>query len=314
MSPAVRRPNTDDFRWFVGVPLRPQTYLNLLYLGLAFPLGIAYFVFVVLGLSLGVSLAIFVVGIPILLLVVLAALGIAAFERWLADRLLAVPSTDTSEEIASPEEDSPTSSESDATDERSIDSDEPSTAVEPSARSSPLTIQPPTELGETAEHTPSSDRTREPSESEDDRPPWRRALAVLIDTDTWKAVLFLPLKFVFGIVAIVTMVTALSTGVSMLLTPLYYSEPGLYVGIVTDRPVELHPTLHIGWNRLLITLETVITIGFWRIERLWQALIVAVAGGLLTLTTLHLLNGIATAAGRTTNFLLRDAYSPFESL
>ena len=32
-----------------GVFVRPQTYLNLVYLYLAFPLGIAYFVFIVVG-------------------------------------------------------------------------------------------------------------------------------------------------------------------------------------------------------------------------------------------------------------------------
>jgi len=38
---------------FFGVAAREGTYLNIIYLLLAFPLGCAYFVFLVTGLSLG---------------------------------------------------------------------------------------------------------------------------------------------------------------------------------------------------------------------------------------------------------------------
>ncbi|MCP5100682.1 MAG: hypothetical protein GY943_34470 [Chloroflexi bacterium] len=65
-----------------------QTYLNLLYLFLAFPLGIAYFVLSVTGLSLGVGLLIVWVGLFILLALFAAWWGIAAFERQLAIHLL----------------------------------------------------------------------------------------------------------------------------------------------------------------------------------------------------------------------------------
>jgi hypothetical protein len=65
-----------------------QTYLNLLYLLLGFPLGMAYFVFLVAGFSMGTSLLIIFVGIPILIGVLMACLGIAAFERWLARTML----------------------------------------------------------------------------------------------------------------------------------------------------------------------------------------------------------------------------------
>ncbi|UPV74888.1 sensor domain-containing protein [Halorussus limi] len=72
----------------VGVAARPQTYRNLLYLGLAFPLGLTYFVFLSVGLSLGVGLAVTVVGIPILLATLAGATLLATFEAGRANRLL----------------------------------------------------------------------------------------------------------------------------------------------------------------------------------------------------------------------------------
>ena len=70
--------------------LRPQTYLNLVYLVLAFPLGLAYFLFLVVGLTVGFALVLTLVGIPILLLMHLAAWVLMKLERWLAIRLLGV--------------------------------------------------------------------------------------------------------------------------------------------------------------------------------------------------------------------------------
>ena len=70
--------------------LRRQTYLNIVYLGLAFPLGLAYFLFLAIGLAVGFALILALVGIPILLLVHLAAWALMNLERWLAIRLLGV--------------------------------------------------------------------------------------------------------------------------------------------------------------------------------------------------------------------------------
>ena len=53
---------------FLGVLIDPQSYVNILYLLLSFPLGIAYFVFLVTGISLGFGLLIIWVGVPILAL------------------------------------------------------------------------------------------------------------------------------------------------------------------------------------------------------------------------------------------------------
>ena len=65
-----------------------QTYLNLIYLLLAFPLGIAYFIISVTGLSLGVGLLIVWVGLLVLLALFVGWWGLAALERQLAIHLL----------------------------------------------------------------------------------------------------------------------------------------------------------------------------------------------------------------------------------
>lgn len=75
---------------YFGALVRPQTYLNLLYLLLSFPLGIFYFVFLVTGLSLGFPLIILWVGILILAAVFAASWGLCAFERGMAISMLHV--------------------------------------------------------------------------------------------------------------------------------------------------------------------------------------------------------------------------------
>lgn len=76
------------FSAYFGVLLRPQTYLNLLYLVLAFPLGLLYFILFSAGISTGLSLLVILVGIPILLAMVGMGWGLAAFERVLNRALL----------------------------------------------------------------------------------------------------------------------------------------------------------------------------------------------------------------------------------
>jgi signal transduction histidine kinase len=60
-----------------------QTYLSLLYLVSAFPLGYLYFVVLVLGLSIGVATALVLVGLLILPLMFFVWWGFASFERHL---------------------------------------------------------------------------------------------------------------------------------------------------------------------------------------------------------------------------------------
>ena len=74
-----------------------QTYTNLLYLLLAFPLGLAYYVILVIGFAMGVGLSVLVVGLGILVATVVGLRMIAVFERRLANTLLGT-------EIAAPDD------------------------------------------------------------------------------------------------------------------------------------------------------------------------------------------------------------------
>ena len=73
---------------FFGVVVRSQSWLNLLYLVLEFPLGLFYFVFLTTCLAVGISLLIIWVGIFVLGLTAACWWAFAAFERSLADGLL----------------------------------------------------------------------------------------------------------------------------------------------------------------------------------------------------------------------------------
>ena len=73
-----------------GVAFRRQTYLNMIYVLFTFPLGTAYFIFLISGLLIGLSFSIILLGIPVLLLVFIAWWELVAFERELAIHLLGV--------------------------------------------------------------------------------------------------------------------------------------------------------------------------------------------------------------------------------
>ena len=66
---------------FIRVVGSIKAYRNLVYLLAAFPLGVFYFVFLVSGLSTGISLSIIWVGIPILVLMGVGWWLLACFER-----------------------------------------------------------------------------------------------------------------------------------------------------------------------------------------------------------------------------------------
>lgn len=212
-------------RWFLGAPFRPQTYLNLVYLLLAFPLGLVYFVLATVGVSLSLGLAILLVGVLIAAGCVLVGLALVSVERRLTNRLLG-------------------------------------TTIE----------------GRTAL---SGDRW------------WDRALSLALDRRTWTALLALPVKFALGLASFVTVFMGLSTAAGMVLVPLYYDKPGVYVGVVTERAPEIHQTIYLGWNYLLVGFEWAVTLGYWEIDSLGGALVVAVVGAAIGLLTLHLCNGLA---------------------
>jgi len=76
------------FKNIFGVAFRGRTYANLLYLLLAFPLGLVYFVFLSVGISLGIGLYILVIGLPLLVLTLLAWRQFVKLERFQSHRLL----------------------------------------------------------------------------------------------------------------------------------------------------------------------------------------------------------------------------------
>lgn len=65
-----------------------QTYLNILYHLISFPLGLFYFIFLVTGILLGLGLLIVWIGVPLLIGVFAASRGLSAFERLLAVKML----------------------------------------------------------------------------------------------------------------------------------------------------------------------------------------------------------------------------------
>lgn len=73
---------------FFLAPFRLRTYANLLYLWLAFPLGLLYFVTLITGFSLGIGLLIVWVGLLVLLTVLLLVWLLGGLERLLAQGLL----------------------------------------------------------------------------------------------------------------------------------------------------------------------------------------------------------------------------------
>lgn len=78
------------FSKFFGVIIRGQTYLNILYMLLALPLGAFYYVFLVGGIVVGVPLMIIFIGILILIAVFAGWVAFIAFERQMAIWLLRV--------------------------------------------------------------------------------------------------------------------------------------------------------------------------------------------------------------------------------
>jgi len=75
-------------RGFLSSPLRFQTYKNLLYLVLMFPLGILYFNVLIVGLSAGVPLLVVGIGILLVLILFVIIVELAELERHLVGTLL----------------------------------------------------------------------------------------------------------------------------------------------------------------------------------------------------------------------------------
>jgi signal transduction histidine kinase len=84
----VDAPSRNLVRRFFGAPFSVATYKHVAYLLVGFPVGLVYFIALVVGVSLGIGLAIIWVGLPILLATLAAWRMAAGFERLLARILL----------------------------------------------------------------------------------------------------------------------------------------------------------------------------------------------------------------------------------
>nr|WP_321497407.1 sensor domain-containing protein [uncultured Methanolobus sp.] len=180
---------------FLMVAFKKQTYMNILYLLFSFPLGTAYFIFLVTGLSFGFSLLLVWVGIPVLLLIFLAWWEIASFERQMAIWLLGT--------------------------------DIPS-MYEQSVYGSSI---------------------------------FQRFMQRIKSPVTWKALLFLLVKFPLGIFSLVLMVVLLSLTLTMLFTPVLY------------------------------------LLGVSEVNSVSEAVIVSLAGMLVGFVSLHVMNLLAAISG-----------------
>jgi len=92
---AADQPTTVAIQRGLRAPFRVQTYKTILYLGLAFPLGLIYFVGLSVGVALGVALLVFWIGLPILhgtlLAATVASKGEARLARYLGGVNTSVP-------------------------------------------------------------------------------------------------------------------------------------------------------------------------------------------------------------------------------
>lgn len=88
MTTSILHSATRPVSAYFGVLARPRSYTTLLYLLIGFPLGLAWFVLYVTGVSLGIGLFIVGFGAVILLLALLAARPLGVLERALAVHLL----------------------------------------------------------------------------------------------------------------------------------------------------------------------------------------------------------------------------------
>lgn len=76
--------------WLLGAPFDPQTYRNLLYLLVAMPLGLLYFVVLSAGVSFTAGLSLTLLGPVALLATTLTTLSLSWVDARLTDRLLGV--------------------------------------------------------------------------------------------------------------------------------------------------------------------------------------------------------------------------------
>ena len=85
----------DSIRKFFNVAARGRTYLNVAYIWLAFPLGLAYFIFLVTGSALSLGLSLLWIGLLLMALFIMLIWAFGQFERILSRWMLGEPMTTT---------------------------------------------------------------------------------------------------------------------------------------------------------------------------------------------------------------------------
>jgi signal transduction histidine kinase len=194
------------------------TISNLTYLFLSFPLGLSYFIALIIGLALGFPLTVvFGIGIPFLILTLWLSVQGAALERWLNDAMLGIPV--------------------------------------------PFTVR-------------SSSPRR-----------WRdRMMIALRDPYAWRALLYLLLKFPFGLIALVLMVGLIGTSLFCIFTPIGYAT-----GMFTD-------------DLLIFDFD----VWSYKVNSIQRSFTVAFAGLLLAAISLPILNFTAHWWGRFARLMLSN--------
>ena len=80
--------DTEFDKKFFDAIIKKQTYLNLVYLLISFPLGIIYFIFIITGFLLGIVLFIIWLGVPVFLFMFDAVWEISILDKKLTAKLL----------------------------------------------------------------------------------------------------------------------------------------------------------------------------------------------------------------------------------
>jgi hypothetical protein len=202
-----------DKGWHVGEELRSGLWFKkVAYLLLSLPLGILYFVLLVVGVSLGLGLVIVLVGIPILAGVLAACAALGRFERVLNGALLEIP-------------------------------------VPVTKRKDPFQ-----EPGLIA-----------------------RLKRLLSDPFVWTSMVYLFLKFPFGLIGFTLTITLVTVSLALVLMPLFFGM----------MPVNFDGR-------------------YWSVDTLEGALLASLAGLVLAGATIFVLSGLATLWGHFGRFMLRE--------
>jgi hypothetical protein len=90
LTPATVKKQGSSLGRFFGIYADPRAWGSLFYMLIAFVTGVVYFSWAVTGLSISISFAIFIFGLPVALLFLLSVRGVAWLEGRLVEALLGV--------------------------------------------------------------------------------------------------------------------------------------------------------------------------------------------------------------------------------